>query len=429
MYARLLRPLMAAACLSVFSIPAFAGEVDDFQRSWAYRAARQQAPLDASAPLRHSSFVATHNSYNARPYANLTRYVDPNQKLTIYDQLRAGVRGIELDVHSYANMLKWFQRDLLLCHGQDNHLGCSTTDRPFEDGLKEVRRWLDDTRNAPEVLFIYIEDHMDSRDYGKAVNLLNSYIGNDLYRPASGACQGIPMHISKADILRSGKRVVMLTDGCKNAGFNALVHGGIGDHVSGYPTDSQNSYAGFPTCRSAEYSAEQYDRWMIRFNEDSTVITELFGERKKAITADLLENLQRCGANVLGLDQLTTTDGRLERSVWSWAANEPNNWSGVEHCAMHWSNGRFNDADCGNHYRYACKQVGGSGWRISSGSGAWSGGAMACASETNGQYRFAVPYSPQDNEALKAAKSLAGVADAWLNYTDQGSEGNWRLGN
>lgn len=418
-----------AAC--ALSLAAQANDVDDFRNTWAYRALSLQSALDEQAPLAQSTFLGTHNSYNSRVYQTPLRYIDPNQERSVYDQLRMGARALEFDVHSYTNTSGWvwqWHKDLLLCHGQSNHLGCSGYDRPLPEGLAEIRRWIDETASRPEVLVLYIESHIDSGDYGKAVDMLSSALGNVIYRPAGGSCRGMPMDMTKREILASGKRILLMTDGCKDAAFNSWVFTGTGDYTNGYPTDSQASYQAFPACHSAKFNDADYLRWLVRFYEDRTTLSSLFGDPDKPITGDMTESLLKCGANLFGFDKLTPFDGRMEHGVWSWAPNEPNNWGGIEHCAQHYSNGRFNDARCDLTLRFACKEVNGNRWYITASSGPWSQGFAACYNETGAQYRFAVPYSARDNERLNTAKQLVGASDLWLNYTDQYSEGNWRVG-
>ncbi|WP_137940355.1 phosphatidylinositol-specific phospholipase C domain-containing protein [Chitinivorax sp. B] len=424
-------PTLASASWLVIATFCLASDVDDFRQTWTYRTLTMQSALDEQAPLSQSTFLGTHNSYNARAYQTALRYHDPNQERSIYDQLRMGARALELDVHSYTNMSGWpwqWHKDLLLCHAKSNHVGCSGYDRPLKDGLMEIRQWLDETANQPEVLLIYLESHINGGDHGKAIEVLNQQLGNLIYRPLNGTCQGIPMNWTKRQLLDGGKRVLLMSDGCTDANYNSWVFGGIGSHVNGYPTDSQSTYQPYPNCRSVRYSHDDYNRWIIRFYEDRTALSGVFGDPDKPITPDLTEGLLKCGANLFGFDKLTPFDGRLERGVWSWAPSEPNNWNGIEHCAQHWPNGRFNDADCTTPLRFACRAIAGQDWYITQAGGNWSQGAATCSNETGGRYRFAAPFSAFDNEKLKATKLQHAINDVWLNYTDSGTEGHWRIG-
>ena len=87
---------LAVTLLVTLPLLAHAGAVEDHQSSWAYRALMLQLKLDEEAPLSQATFLGTHNSYNASAYATLYRYLDPNQKLSITDQLRVGARALAL---------------------------------------------------------------------------------------------------------------------------------------------------------------------------------------------------------------------------------------------------------------------------------------------------------------------------------------------
>ncbi|GLR12069.1 phospholipase [Chitinimonas prasina] len=419
---------LAGALATCMALPLLAGEVDDFQHSWVRKALRLQERIDRQAPIGEALWPATHNSYNSKAYANAVSYYDPNHVHSIYDQLRMGARGLELDIHSYFNMRGWpwqWRNDILLCHAGGNNVGCSPGDRPFVDGLNEIRRWLDETRNDPEVLLLYLESHLNGGDYDDAQRHIQNILGSDVYQPPGGACQGIPASMSKQAVLNAGKRVLIITDGCKDtAHFNRWVFTGATSE-SGYPTDNQDKYQRYPSCTSAQFGAADFRRLLVRFNEDRTKIADVFAPKMR-IDADVTEGLMRCGANLFGFDMLTPGDGRLARLVWSWDVNEPNNWGGGEHCAENWYNGRYNDASCGQAKPFACKQLHGDGWLISRSQGRWQDGRLTCSNETGGAYRFAMPATPLENEALKQAKAAAGYASVWVDYTDEGSEGSWR---
>ena len=419
---RRFRTLLAVTLLSLGTL-AQAGAVEDFRASWAYRALMLQLTLDEEAPLSQATFLGTHNSYNSSAYATIYRYLDPNQKLSLTDQLRIGARALELDVHWYFKFDGFSSgNNLLLCHGQDNHLGCSTGDRYFRDGLNEIANWIRQPENSKEVLLLYIEDHMDGR-YDKAVGLLNQYLGERIYRPATGGCEGIPMNITKGDVLRAGKQVLVITDGCKNGTWNSWVYGGIGNSLGGYPTVSASN---IDTCDEGKYSRAFQDSHIIRYNEDRTNLSAVFGSPGPRIDAGLLSRILKCGGNLIGMDDLVTNDGRLGggSGIWSWGANEPNNYNN-EDCAESRPDGYFNDNNCSVSRRFACLNDNGD-WLITNESGSWDRGEAACSNATGGQYHFAAPVSSRQNEALKQAKSWAGADRVWINYDDREQEGTWR---
>ena len=221
----------------VLAATASADRIDDFNNSWAGKALARQRLLDQAAPMIDNNILGSHNSYNAQVYRDLDSYLDPQQKHSIYDQLRLGARFIELDAHWTAHTHGWpweWGDDLLLCHSGIGasmgswHLGCSLTDRFVKDGLQEVRSWLDRAENRNEVIILYIEDHSDGR-HQQLLNILNEKLGGKIY--ASGSCRSIPDTLTKAQVLQAGKQVVLWKDGgcSSHAGMAALAFTGLGN--------------------------------------------------------------------------------------------------------------------------------------------------------------------------------------------------------
>lgn len=385
----------------VLASTAMADSISDFNNSWAGKALARQRVLDQSSPLKDNNILGTHNSYNSEAYRDLDSYIDPQQKTSIYNQLRMGARFIELDAHWTAHTHGWpweWGTDLLLCHSGigttvgDLHVGCSLTDRRVRDGVQEVRNWLDENRN--EVIILYVEDHTDGR-HQELLNILNDKLAGRIY--ASGGCKAVPDTLTKAQVLQAGKQVVLWKDGgCSgHAGMAALAYTGLGN--------------------------------IQRIWEDRTsigTISGIFSGSVNRIDAADVALAFRTGGNIVNLDNMVTTDGRLQAAVWSWDVNEPNNYNGNQDCAVQWGNGRWDDADCGSSYPYACHVPGTNTWAVTQQSGPWSGGAAACAALGNG-YVFDVPTNSYDNEKLKAAKP--GVTHVWLNHNDITVEGQWTV--
>ncbi len=82
--------------------------------------------------------VTTHNAF-----ANIARrYLAPNQRFDLADQLRDGVRGLMLDTYDQEGVA-------FLCHGD-----CSFGERPLIDGLRDVADFLDaDPRAVVSIIF------------------------------------------------------------------------------------------------------------------------------------------------------------------------------------------------------------------------------------------------------------------------------------
>lgn len=381
------------------SAPPPSDPIKDFQNSWAGQALTHQRNLDVNAPMVDNNILGAHNSYNSKVYRNAIRYIDPQQKHSIYDQLRIGARFIELDAHWTAQThgAPWnWGPDLLLCHSGigasigDLHVGCSLTDRFVKDGMAEVANFLND--NPEEVIILYIEDHTDGH-HQELLGVLNDTLAGKVY--ASNGCQNIPNSLTKAQVRAAGKQVVLWKDGgcSSNSAMSQLAFTGLGN--------------------------------INRIWEDQTSVGAIgaffTGGAVDKIGAGDVTQVFKDGGNIVNLDNLTYNDGRMAAGIWSWDNNEPNNWGGNQDCAVQWGNGRWDDAGCSSQHHFACKGQDGS-WDISRTKGTWLVGQVACKLLGPG-YRFAAPTNSKDNDALKAAK--AGITHVWLNASDRGVEGQW----
>lgn len=374
-------------------------EVAELQSSWVGEALEKQRRLDFNRPLSENSILGTHNTYNSEVYRSATRYLDPQQKHSIYDQLRLGARFIELDAHwTYKiNGFDW-GNDILLCHSSigknfgDVHVGCSLTDRPFRDGLAEVRTWLDE--NPDEVLIIMIEDHLEGQ-YDKLLSDLNSRLGDRMYQ-SGGGCHAIPADLTKADVLSAGKQAIVFKSGgtCSaDSPVDPVVFTGLGS--------------------------------ISRIWEDRTgvgALGEFFtGTAVSRIEAEDVVTEFASGRNIVNLDDMTHDDGRLEAAVWSWDVNQPNDWNGQD-CGFQGADGRWGDDGCEFNFFFACENNSDGSWALSHYAGAWTDGAAACSAL--GDYSFSLPTNSADNAALKNAKGS--VDQVWLNYNDRAVEGEWQ---
>lgn len=394
---------------------------------WLRNVLNLQNKVDYHEPLATATFLMTHNSYNASAYRSAFAYIDPNQKLSIGQQLDAGVRSLELDVHRFFSMSGWpwqWKNRLLLCHGQDNHLGCSPYDRKLEAGIDEIKTWLDKSENQQEVIVVYIEDHIDDR-YSELVSIITQRLGNKIYRPtAAGGCQGIPMHISKQTVLDAGKQMLLMgaSEVCgSNSGWDAWAFAGVGDRLNGYPTGDVENVDGV----QCDFTRSFYDRYWVRFYEDRTLLSSLFADPDR-IDANAATLLQKCGANLIGFDKLSQTDARLHASVWSWDAGQPSATDDNENCAQSQANARFHGQACTEVVRYACHKPGSHEWYVTQAAGIWSEGVDICERETNGQFVFAVPTNGHDNEQLRIIKQQQAVERVWLNLHNQNAAHQWQ---
>lgn len=413
--------LLSAESFAMSGAPADA-EIDNdrlsaHHKSWEYQALAKQSLLDNAAPYSQGFRLQGHNAFNSSGYSSIV-YIDPNHTLTITEQLEIGVRSLELDAH-WTWQTKRIPNgyDLLLCHGQSKHEGCSGLERYVRDGVEEINRWL--RKNPKEVVAIMIQDETEGHysELAAAFSSIHDLIYKAEPRDVYRSFYDVIPDLSEEDILRAGKQVIIMGPG--NAGeFTRFTHSGSFSGMG-----SPNDFAQVDEAACIQLKERQTTNH--RLFEDGTNIGQWFvGEGR--ISDALATKALKCGASALGADKLVIGDSRVRATIWSWGEGEPNDASGVEDCAESRANGRFNDADCNTVQRFACATDDAKEWSISAAAAAnsVSGGEQACQ-QNGAQWHFSVPVNSQQNEWLKQAKVAAGVDVVWLNYRDQAEEGMW----
>ncbi|VVC75771.1 hypothetical protein AQUSIP_10650 [Aquicella siphonis] len=441
--------LSLAVCL-IYSAPVTAAPVPDNTRqanspSWTSEALRLQREIDLHAPLNEATFIGTHNSYNSRAYEiPLVRYVDPNHTLSIYGQLEAGIRSIELDAHW--TLTKRLSKDILLCHGQANHIGCGAFDRNITEGLAELRDWL--KNNPNEIVLLYIERHLDGHEPRLAARL-DQFLGDFIFKPASvrpkdnaaKSCVPLPSSLTKADILSTGKQLIIMVRGCDGDNpryeeqttykqiWNDLVFAGAGT-THAHPYDWYESKIGdfspYPDCSKSTLFATDYNHKSLwRFFEDRTRLSSVLEPQKKLETSDMRE-LMRCGINWPTMDMLTANDPRLRAAIWSWAPDYPHEGQGQ--CTKYEAGTGIKNIACEEPLpAFACRDTTSGSWTVVNSAADWSSGNTLCPSLAGKTWRFAAPVNGSQMEALKLAMNNQGITEVGLNYKEV-NPGHWIAG-
>lgn len=396
-----------------------------YEQSWTHRALTLQRDLDARVPLLRALVPHTHNSFNSSAYPPTVSGSDPNQAVSMTDQLRLDMRGIEIDVH-WAPSLTADPPDggmaPIMCHGQPVdagaavvHAGC-TVERHLRDGLAELRTWLDgqDDAGTPQLLLLYLENNLDDNlaAHDAAARTIETELGDIVFRPTGERCAPMPLGLSRQQILDTGARVLIVGN-CGPGAWGTLVHerGPQWNESSSGPGDD---YPDFAQCEAERARSDYANNWIRRW-EDSTWLSAMAGASGDVTTTETRRMVQ-CGVNMPGFDQLRASDERLAQLVWSWAENEP---AAGGDCAAQGADGRFRATGCLASMRFACVDGAGA-WRVTTTAGPWSAGDAACAAAFPGS-RFAVPANGYDNELLRAAAS---PGDVWLNYA-RAATGTW----
>ncbi|HWC36698.1 MAG TPA: hypothetical protein VG650_17960 [Mycobacteriales bacterium] len=413
-------------------------QIKAFHNSWLAHGLVLQQELGRSAPLYEEQILGTHNSFNASSYlvplnGKPTEYFpsltnqDPNQVYSITDQLRMGIRGLEIDLHwvpsIYGNISTggyWVD----VCHGQSTaipntgqnvHVGC-TTDRSLQNTLAEVRRWLDG--HPRQFLLVYLENQLDNslQGHNLAASLIRKAFGHLVYRPPASLkaaqCAPMPYGKSEAAMMRAGARLLIVGNcGPGNAWNHLVFTRGDKWNEGGNPT----TY-GAKDC-AADTKAHDAHAAFRRWYEESPFL-EAAMEATQTLSPAALHRMVLCGVNLPGMDQLMPFDGRLKAFMWSWASGQP----GHGRCAYQEARGRFHTANCDERRHAACVRH--DVWHVTADVGPARLGQRMCRAEFPGS-RFSVPPNGLRNLQLQHAQPVRHPT-VWLNYAKV--HGRWRTG-
>jgi hypothetical protein len=396
------------------------------ESGWLGHALELQHRLGDGLPLFDAMWVGTHNSFNtiANSPPSLSNN-DSNQHVSLVDQLRLGVRGIEVDVHWNPSPWAGGAYAPVVCHARptsEMNAGC-TVERLLNDELAPVRGWMD--QHPSDVILLYLEDALDQpAAFDAATQMIDETLGDRIFKPAAGeSCPLLPMALKRADVLAAGKQIVIMSScGAGSDSWNSTVFDDSVRSEEGNP-----EFAGYPACTSPSVAAADYGTKLVRFFEDSTVVSAAAagGDPGHRFTVAELRDMVRCGVNLFGLDQVDPSDPRLEAMVWSWAPNEPST-SASRTCAFSGDDSRFHARSCnGARLRFACVNRATGLWSVTQRSGVQRDGAKVCQREFPGSV-FAVPGSGNHAQRLADAKAAAGATDVWVAYavTADGWTGN-----
>ena len=402
--------------LPIFGVPAAAaGPVEDFEGSGVDRALDLQYELAGDLPLRNTPWVGTHNSFNSSAEMGTTLSTqDSNQQITILDQLEIDVRSLELDVHRFPSA-EGGGFAPVICHarsGGEAHFGCSS-EKTLAPVLEQIATWLRLPANSDQVLLLYLEDHLDNADgYDQAAEVVSEELGALLYRPPASGCTELPYGLTRDGIAATGARVIVVSDCGAGSGWPSVAFK-WDEHKEERPF----GYRDFPDC-GPDFTPPIYQSSLIRYFEDTTRLTGTVGRPDDGITPQTAAAMARCGVDLIGLDQLRPSDGRLEALVWSWAAGQP----GRGRCAFQGRGraalrARWHTLACSKRRRPACRTDGGA-WRLGRLFVRATAGRRACRKVGAA---YAVPRTGFEAQLLRQVMESAGVRQAWLGYRRFGS--------
>lgn len=387
-----------------------AARADD--RAWTQRALALQYDLASDVGLRNVPWVYTHNSFNSKAEMGTTLSdSDPNQELSLVDQLNEGVRHLEIDVHLFPSPTdpRVGASGPVVCHATGPAAGCSV-EKPLVVVLREVRGWM--RAHPTQVVMIYLESHLDTAaGYEAGAAEVREALGGTVYSPPSrGArCDPIPLSLTRAGILKSGKQVLLIGP----CGLGSGWPGQVFDESRRLTGSSNAGLRPFPDC-GPDFTRKQYDAFPIRYYEDGTQLGTVSGSGGDPIQAPTARRMIRCGVDIIGFDHLSRGDPRLSALVWSWAPGEPGRFGS---CALQRPDGRFESHSCKTRLRVACRTDGGR-WKVPKGFVRARAEPRLCARR---RYRNAVPRTGYEGQLLAQAAARAGAGSVWVGYRRRGS--------
>jgi hypothetical protein len=309
-----------------------------------------------------------------------------------------------------------------MCHGDSSqvqgvHVGC-TWDRPFQDGLAELKAWL--VAHPDQFILLYLENQLDDQNgpnpqaHQIAAQLIAQGLGSLVYQPPAGQpCAPMPTGTSRAQLAQGGRQVLIVGN-CGPGAWGSWVH----EREPHWDEHGDPSTYDDAAC-TADKKERAADPGLFRREfEDSTWLTAMLGDgRNHLSTPATVAKMVQCGVNIMGLDQLTPQDPRLAALVWSWAKDEP---AATGSCAYQGGDGRFHAGDCGAPRQFACVDAS-SGWHVTAATGPQSAGAASCSAEFPGS-TFGVPPNGLRNQLIVEAKGSPST-EVWLNYASV--NGTW----
>jgi hypothetical protein len=374
---------------------------------WARSALNDQYTLGDSVGLRDAPWVGTHNSFNSPAEMGPTLSdTDANQKIALTDQLDAGVRSLELDLHWFPNLASGGYAPVV-CHAAELHAGCSV-EKTLGPVLDEIGGWL--KAHKGQVILLYLEDHLDNATgYDTAAKLIDAKL--PVYKPRGPGCTNLPPDLTRDDAREAGAQVIVVS-GCGMGDAWPGVAFDWGGHLETRPV----GYRDFPDC-GPDFKRSDYDTKLVRYFEDSTYLTRfgsLAGQSTvdDGITPTTAAAMSRCGVDLFGLDQLTGDDARFAALVWSWAPGEPAGGDCATIDAKTYEWGRWRSGACNRAFRAACQRPDGA-WALSKKPVRARHAGAACRSMGAS---YAVPRTGYTNQQLRLAMESSGTDRAWIDF-------------
>lgn len=385
-----------------------------------------QWKLSLDEPLNRVMIPSSHNS--AITYADgygyyqaeimelfkqlLPRSVNPrvqisNHWLSVTDQLRMGIKHLEIDVH-------WFLGEARICHASNlnvpqindfvkfieqylnikiewnsQKLGCWGLDlRTFTDSMVEIKQWMD--KNPGDVVIIYIDNDPDFLNWGKVNSLLNpikSVFGNLTFTPKDKQQRYPNSWPTPRELLNANKKIMFASRFVLNAEYGETVF-----QPPYWNEGGTRQFKPFPDCTPFNTP------FSFRRIVDSAIqVGPFYNESNNLFSEKGIRDLSDCNIHYASMD--VSTPDNVKGFIWSWAENEPKG----NGCTL--LDKRWRIEDCNQEHHVACQdEKDFNKWVISERKGKWDIAPRLCP---NG-FKFSIPKNGYHNSILSKEK-------VWLN--------------
>ncbi|EFN52069.1 hypothetical protein CHLNCDRAFT_139316 [Chlorella variabilis] len=412
---------------------------------WLAHAIKQQTKLVQTLPLCYQFLLGTHNSAIslADGYGNLDDYFrgffkyikwalpgfadaplhTNNQLLSLTDQLRLGVRALELDTHWVGGVMR-----IAHCGGlhvpqlnkliealnfvarllhrsirwDTETLGCmpslssipSMEQRLLTDAMQEVKDWMEESSNADEFLVLYFDDQPNLKTWGVVGNLLDDILS---VFPRDW------IFSTEDKMLEAGKRLMLVSGTDYGDTMEPLIFG-RGKALCGWNEPPLASVDGTPECLINQQGMIEpqplFDGMLTRVISCELQYGPMNcdfayrGTNDPVFDEATLPPVTGCGLNMPSPDLLTPD--RAAATIWTWAPGHPFDPT---------SELGLGDSQSTSAGRNASLNATDGGWVLDA---SLPRGSCPTGAE------FDLPRHPRENYLLAAALQRAGHEAAWL---------------
>lgn len=338
-----------------------------YTAQWSVQNINRQTHMSDYEPLNMGQTIGTHNSVISRNYtlghvASNMSYIDPNQYITLTDQLNLGVRQIELDFFDTNASFK-------ICHFRmeesdlKDFLNIFLCENNFDltAALQELQEWLSSHPN--ELIYVYLDNVLPwSPTRANVFDVfLNGMLHGKVLSKTDLNLDILPVNsLTKNDIVNKLKKnVVVYTH---NTDPNLAASPFVFTHVLGNPAIELHNDVNISDFSSAQAKCNNNKSCTLReifpadpahnslrvIREDRTHLQQQKGAYQNFsvyLTNSKLNGAINYPVNVFDFDKLALDDARLIQAVWSFQYPYPISVQsgGVDYAFISPTTGRFSN--------------------------------------------------------------------------------------